>query len=46
MTTYHQEIWLQSEYGEGETFTLESLDCELSLDEIYRGIIFETETNS
>ncbi len=45
-TKYHQEIWLQSEYGEGETFTLESLDCELSLDEIYRGIIFETETNS
>ena len=38
-TKYDEEIWFQSEYVEGETLNLESLDCELEVDEIYQGII-------
>jgi Uma2 family endonuclease len=38
-TKYNERFWFQSEYVEGETLKLESLDCELSVDEIYQGII-------
>lgn len=43
-TKYNQEIWFQNEYVEGETLKRESLECELSIDEIYQGIDFEIET--
>lgn len=36
---YDEEIWFQSEYVDGETLKLESLECELNVDEIYEGII-------
>lgn len=42
-TKYDEEIWFESEYVEGETLKLESLECELSVDEIYQRIVFETE---
>jgi len=42
-TKYDEEIWFQSEYVEGERLKLESLECELSVDEIYQRIIFESE---
>ena len=38
-TKYNEKFWFQSEYVVGENFKLESLDCELSVDEIYQGII-------
>ncbi|CAN5816499.1 Uma2 family endonuclease [soil metagenome] len=38
-TRHNEKFWFQSEYVEGETLTLESLECELSVDEIYQGII-------
>ncbi len=41
-TKYDEEIWFESEYVEGETLKLESLECELSVNEIYQGIIFES----
>lgn len=41
-TKYNGEVWFQSEYVEGETLKLESLECELSVDEIYQGIVFES----
>ena len=41
-TKYNEKFWFQSEYVEGETLKLESLECELSVDEIYQGIIFES----
>lgn len=37
-TRHHDRFWFQSEYVESETLKLESLDCELSVDEIYQGI--------
>ena len=40
-TKYDDEIWFQSEYEAGETLKIESLEYELSVDEIYQGIIFE-----
>ncbi len=42
-TKYNEKFWFQSEYVDGETLKLESLECELSVDEIYQGIVFETE---
>ncbi len=39
---HNEKFWFQSEYVEGETLKLESVDCELSVDEIYQGIIFES----
>ena len=42
-TKHNEKFWFQSEYVGGETLKLESLDCKLSVDEIYQGIIFETE---
>lgn len=42
-TKYNEKFWFQSEYVEGETLKLESLNCELIVDEIYQGIIFESE---
>jgi len=39
---YDAEVWFQSEYVEGETLRLESVDCELSVDEIYYRIDFES----
>ncbi|HQU83222.1 MAG TPA: Uma2 family endonuclease [Pyrinomonadaceae bacterium] len=38
-TKYNERFWFQSEYVEGESLKLESLDCELNVDEIYQGII-------
>jgi Uma2 family endonuclease len=40
-TKYNEKFWFQSEYEAGETLKLESLDCELNVDEIYAGIEFE-----
>ncbi len=42
-TKYNEKFWFQSEYVGDETLKLESLDCELSVDEIYQGIVFEGE---
>lgn len=39
-----KKFWRQSQYGEGETFRIETLDLELSVDEIYQGINFDSET--
>ena len=38
-TKHNERFWFQSEYFEGENLKLESLECELSVDEIYQGII-------
>ena len=38
-TRHNEKFWFQSEYVEGETLLLESLECDLSVDEIYQGII-------
>lgn len=38
-TKYNEKFWFQSEYVSGETLKLESLECELNVDEIYQGII-------
>lgn len=38
-TKHNERFWFQSEYFAGETLKLESLDCELSVDEIYQGIL-------
>ena len=43
-TKYNEKFWFQSEYVEGETLKLESLECNLIVDEIYQGIVFETES--
>jgi Uma2 family endonuclease len=40
-TKYSEKFWFQSQYESGENLKLESLDCELSVDEIYVGIEFE-----
>jgi len=40
-TKHNEKFWFQSEYVEGETLKLESLDCELSVNEIYQGIIYQ-----
>ena len=42
-TKYNEKFWFQSQYETGETLKLESLDCELNVDEIYAGITFELE---
>lgn len=39
LTKHNEKFWFQSEYVAGETLKLESLDCELTVDEIYQGII-------
>ncbi len=41
-TKHNEKFWFQSEYVEGETLKLESLECELRVDEIYQGIIIES----
>jgi Uma2 family endonuclease len=41
-TKHNEKFWFQSEYVGGETLILESLGCELNVDEIYQGIIFES----
>ncbi len=41
-TKHNEKFWFQSEYGAGETLKLESLECDLSVDEIYQGIIYES----
>ena len=38
-TKHNEKFWFQSEYVEGESLKLESLECDLSVDEIYQGII-------
>ena len=40
---YNEKFWFQSEYVAGETLRLESVECDLSVDDIYQGIIFETD---
>ncbi|MGI8788957.1 MAG: Uma2 family endonuclease [Pyrinomonadaceae bacterium] len=40
-TKHNEKFWFQSEYVEGEMLKLESLECELEVDEIYQGIVFE-----
>ncbi len=40
-TKYNEKFWFQSEYITGETLKLESLNCDLSVDEIYQGIRFQ-----
>jgi Uma2 family endonuclease len=42
-TKYDEKFWFHSQYESGETLKLESLDCELIVDEIYAGITFELE---
>ncbi len=42
-TKYNEKFWFQSEYITGETLKLESLNCDLSVDEIYSGINFQKE---
>jgi Uma2 family endonuclease len=37
-TKHNEKFWFQSEYVDNETFRLESLGCELSVDDIYLGI--------
>jgi len=39
---HNEKFWFQSEYVGGETLKLESLDYELSVNEIYQGIIDES----
>ncbi len=38
-TKYNERFWFQSEYVENETLKLESLECDLSVDEVYQGIV-------
>lgn len=38
-TKHNEKFWFQSEYVAGETLKLESLECDLSVDEVYQGII-------
>lgn len=38
-TKHNEKFWFQSEYVEGETLKLESIECELKVDDIYEGII-------
>lgn len=38
-TKHNEKFWFQSEYVAGETLKLESLDCDLMVDEIYEGIV-------
>lgn len=40
-TKYDKGIWFESVYKQGEKIKLESIDCELSVDEIYRKVEFE-----
>lgn len=37
-TQYDKEIWFQSEYKEGDTLRLESVEFDLSVNEIYQGV--------
>lgn len=39
LSRHNEKFWFQNEYGTGEIFKLESVDCELSVDELYQGII-------
>jgi len=41
-TKHSEKFWFQSEYVGGETLRLESLECDLNIDEIYQGIVFES----
>lgn len=36
---HNEKFWFQSEYVEGESLKIESLDCDLTVDEIYQGIV-------
>jgi Uma2 family endonuclease len=38
-TKHNEKFWFQSDYVEGEKLKLESVDCELDVDEIYQGIV-------
>lgn len=42
-TKYNEEVWFESEYSDRDLLILESVNCELSVDEIYQGIIFPPE---
>ena len=38
-TKHNGRFWLQSDYSAGESLRLESLDCELNVDDIYQGVL-------
>jgi len=38
-TKHNEKFWFQSDYVEHETLMLESVECQLSVNEIYQGII-------
>lgn len=38
-TKYNEKFWFQSEYVAGETLKIESLECELNVDEVYQEMI-------
>ena len=38
-TKHNEKFWFQSDYVENETLRLESVECQLSVDEIYQNII-------
>lgn len=40
---HHERFWLQSDYTTGESIKIATLDFELSVDEVYQGISFDTE---
>lgn len=39
-----ERFWVQSQYTEGETVQIESLDCKLNVDALYQGVVFESTT--
>ena len=39
LSRHSENFWFQTEYGPGDKVKIESLDCELSVGEIYKGII-------
>ncbi len=39
LTRHNEKFWFQSEFGISDTIKIESLDCELNVDEVYQGII-------
>lgn len=39
---HNERFWMQSDYEAGESLRIETLDYDLSVDEIYQGMTFET----
>jgi Uma2 family endonuclease len=40
---HNERFWLQSDYTSGESLHITTLDFDLSVDEVYQGIVFENE---